>query len=76
MLKWMLVAGAAAALGSCAEIREQRAAQDDSKCLGYGATRGSDAYVNCRAQLDAARTGEEAAGAVALSNIRPPSARY
>jgi len=29
---------------------------DDAKCQGYGAHVGSQAYVQCRAQLDAART--------------------
>jgi len=35
-------------------------AKDNQKCLGYGAQPGSPAYVNCRAQLDAARTTAEA----------------
>lgn len=34
---------------------EQRVA-DDAKCQGYGAKPGEPPYVQCRAQLDAART--------------------
>jgi len=30
--------------------------EDDAKCQGYGAARGSDAYVSCRATLDAQRS--------------------
>ena len=48
------------------EIRQQRLANlkgaieskqqlDDAKCKSYGATPGSDAYVNCRVQLDKGR---------------------
>ena len=40
-------------LAACAA---QFAKIDDSKCQGYGARTGSQAYVQCRAQLDAART--------------------
>ena len=47
-------------LGGCFMTREQitaeRNAKDNQKCLGYGAQPGTDAYVNCRAQLDSART--------------------
>ena len=43
----------ATTLSGCAG---QRAAYDDGKCRSYGAAPGSSAYVNCRAQLDAART--------------------
>ena len=39
-----------------AERLERLAAADDAKCKGYGAQPGSPAYVQCRAQLDAART--------------------
>jgi hypothetical protein len=35
-------------------------AEDNQKCLGYGAQVGSSAYVNCRAQLDSARTTADA----------------
>lgn len=45
-------------LGGCItdEWAAERNAKDDQKCQSYGARPGSDAYVNCRAQLDSART--------------------
>lgn len=52
-------------LSGCAEYRAkiaaEQAAADDAKCVSYGATRGDPAYVQCRAQLDAARTQAQAA---------------
>jgi hypothetical protein len=39
-----------------AKLAAQRAAEDDAKCQSYGAKPGDPAYVQCRAQLDAART--------------------
>lgn len=39
-----------------AHPEERWAAQDDAKCRSYGSQAGSPAYVQCRAQLDAART--------------------
>lgn len=47
-----------------------RNAADDQKCLAYGARPGTDAYVNCRAQLDSARTTASAI----QSSAPPPSA--
>jgi hypothetical protein len=50
-------------LAGCMTREERIAAQnakDDQKCLAYGARRGTDAYVACRAQLDSARTTAEA----------------
>jgi hypothetical protein len=55
-----------AALTGCAsdtEIAQRRAVIDDAKCESYGAKPGEPAYVQCRAQLDAARTGAIAAAA-------------
>lgn len=50
----------AASLGGCAsyqaKIAAEHAAYDDAKCLSYGGAKGDAAYVQCRAQLDAART--------------------
>ena len=46
-------------LTSCMTREERIAAQeakDDQHCLSYGAQKGSDAYVGCRTQLQAART--------------------
>jgi hypothetical protein len=51
------------------QIAEQNA-KDDQKCLSYGARPGSDAYVNCRAQLDGARTT-----ASAIEDAAPPPAQ-
>lgn len=39
-------------LNTLAAVKEQQAAKDDAQCQSYGATPGSDAYVNCRVQLD------------------------
>lgn len=50
-------------LTGCMTREERIAAQnakDDQKCLSYGAKKGTDAYVACRAQLDGARTTAEA----------------
>lgn len=38
------------------QLVAERNAKDDQKCQSYGARPGTDAYVNCRAQLDSART--------------------
>jgi hypothetical protein len=71
---WMLAAiGAAlllAALLSGCVTAEEQARIDDSKCQGYGAQLGSPAYIQCRAQLDAAKTQ---AKAVADATPMPPS---
>lgn len=46
-------------LGGCLtdeQLIAERNAKDDQKCQSYGARPGTDAYVNCRAQMDSART--------------------
>lgn len=62
-------------LSGCAEYRAriaaERAAADNAKCLSYGAARGDPAYVQCRAQLDAARTQAEATAAAAPMVVQP-----
>lgn len=45
-------------LNTLAAAKEQQAAKDDAQCQSYGATPGSDAYVNCRVQLDKAATDQ------------------
>ena len=50
-----LILLAVLSLAGCAS-RADLAAADDAKCQGYGAAPGSPAYVQCRAQLDSART--------------------
>lgn len=46
-------------------------AKDDQQCLSYGARKGTDAYVNCRAQLEGARRQADAAEDAASSGARP-----
>jgi hypothetical protein len=61
-----LIVIALLAVGGCAsdaEIAQRRAVVNDAKCQSYGAKPGEPAYVQCRAQLDAARTGAIAAAA-------------
>ena len=58
-MRRLLVLALALCLCGCMTKEERLAAQnakDDQKCLGFGARPGTDAYVNCRAQLDSART--------------------
>jgi hypothetical protein len=51
----LLLAGTLAACSTEAD-RQRLAAMDDAKCRSYGGELGTPAYVQCRAQLDAART--------------------
>ncbi len=56
-------------LGGCLtseQLIAERNAKDDQKCQSYGARPGTDAYVNCRAQLDSARTT-----AIAIDSAAP-----
>jgi ABC-type uncharacterized transport system auxiliary subunit len=55
-MKLIVCAALAAALCGCAATRAELDAYDDKKCRSYGAQPGAPAYVQCRAQLDAART--------------------
>ena len=64
----LAVAASLAGCGLSQRLAEQRNAEDDAKCLSYGARRGDPAYVQCRAQLDAARTQ-----ASAIENSAPPA---
>jgi hypothetical protein len=50
-MRWFLVA-LVLALGGCAE---RNARIDDDACRSYGAIPGTDAYINCRAQMNTAR---------------------
>ena len=38
-------------LKNLSEAKAEKDYMDDAKCRSYGATPGSDAYVNCRVQL-------------------------
>jgi hypothetical protein len=56
------------AIGGCGLTPEQRVQQersqfDNDKCESYGTRKGEPAYAQCRAQLDASRTGAAAAAA-------------
>jgi len=46
-------------------------AEDDQKCLSYGGRQGTDAYVNCRAQLEASRRQAKATSSAASDSGRP-----
>lgn len=48
-------------------------AKDDQQCLSYGAQKGSDAYVNCRAQLEGSRRQADAAVSAANRANRAPN---
>jgi hypothetical protein len=65
--KWAWALLLALAVGGCVDV----AKLDDQKCQGYGAALGSPAYVQCRAQLDAARTQAQATIAAAPIDTRP-----
>jgi hypothetical protein len=58
------------ALSGCAASQANLATADDAKCKSYGATVGSPAYVQCRTQLDTART--QAAATVAAAPVDLP----
>lgn len=52
----MAVALTCTACESQAEYQQRVAAFDDHKCRSYGFTLGTDAYGQCRVQLDVARS--------------------
>jgi hypothetical protein len=45
-------------LSNIAAAKQLQEAKDDAQCQSYGATPGSDAYVNCRVQLDKTATDQ------------------
>ena len=51
----LLCAVALAACESTYERETRQAAEDDASCRSYGAVKGTDAYVNCRVELEKAR---------------------
>jgi hypothetical protein len=65
-------------LTGCKTFEEMWADADNAKCQSYGSRPGEPAYVQCRAQLDAARsisTSQDIAGmnaANAARSYRPP----
>jgi hypothetical protein len=68
-MRGLLWCGLFCVLIGCAD-KAQLAAEDDAKCQSYGAKHSEPAYVQCRAQLDAARTQANATGYAAA--IQPP----
>lgn len=68
-MRVMAILALSLSLGGCLtseQLVAERNAKDDQKCQGYGARPGTDAYVNCRAQLDSARTR-----AIAIDSAAP-----
>jgi hypothetical protein len=70
MKRALLAAALLVGLAGCMS-REERLAQieaaDDRTCLSYGAQKGTDGYVSCRAQLNASR-----ANTAAVRGTAPP----
>ena len=67
------------ALSACSTLSgpsaEQLAASDDSQCVSYGFKPGTDAYGNCRLQLDQGRQERRTAVAAAILShpyVPPP----
>jgi hypothetical protein len=56
MMRALIVLALSVQLACCAEYQAEQAAQasmaDDAQCASYGARPGSDAYVQCRMNLD------------------------
>jgi hypothetical protein len=68
-------------VAACANPESERAAreaaqakqdsEDDAKCRSNGVEAGSQAYINCRAQLAEARAGEDAARTQRRTALQP-----
>ena len=65
LMKYAISLMALLSLTGCITLAEQQKREDDAKCSSYGAKRGDPAYVQCRAQLDAARTNANAIASAA-----------
>lgn len=59
-MKW-IAPFLALALAGCITSQDQQISQDDTRCLSYGAPKGSPEYVRCREQLDQNRANVRAA---------------
>lgn len=60
----------AIALAGCEPTYERKLrldAEDDASCRSYGAAKGTDAYVNCRVELESARRTSATAGPPSVS---------
>ena len=75
-MRKLVVLALALALAGCAQSAEQRMQRiwaqrqlDEDKCRSYGSKPGDPAYVQCRAQLDAARTQADATAAQSTTVI-------
>ncbi len=55
-MRILIVLAASISLAGCAEYQAEQAAQiaasDDAQCASYGARPGTDAYIQCRMNLD------------------------
>jgi hypothetical protein len=63
-------------LGGCvseAEVKARQASIDDGKCQSYGSKPGEPAYVQCRAQLDAARSQAQATALAGMAATPAPA---
>lgn len=70
----MMFVLAALLLSGCAikeHMQQRNAARDDATCQGYGALPGTEAYMNCRIQLDASRRAAAAAYMGGVIQNRP-----
>ena len=82
LLRFAAVVIVSAVLSGCAEYQARRqqeqaqalAAQDDAQCSSYGADHGSQAYIQCRMNLDNQRAQMRAALASQLMGrmMTPP----
>jgi hypothetical protein len=58
------LAGIVLALSGCQQLAEMRTASDNSRCQSYGFTPGTDAFAQCRMNIDLQRRAEPAAAPV------------
>lgn len=67
MKQAFLMFAAALLLSGCGNhMQETRAARDDARCQSYGAAPGTNAYMNCRAQLE---SGHRAAAGAFMGGV-------
>jgi hypothetical protein len=70
-MRELTIAAFCLALAGCAPSTDQQSQQqfDNDKCRSYGAEPGEPAYIQCRSQLDGARTVAEATAAAKSRQI-------
>lgn len=59
MLKALLIVCGVALLAACAGNPAQVSAADERMCAGYGFRPGTDAYANCRLQMQIQRSDQQ-----------------